>query len=61
MGAGDGDGETLYDSLPRTHADRRTDRGLFGDALATLDRSVGEVFHAFAAPAIANNTLTVFR
>ena len=37
-----------------------TDRGLFGDALAALDRSVGDVVDGFGGLGIVNDTLTVF-
>jgi hypothetical protein len=37
-----------------------TDRGLFGDALAALDRSVGGVVDGIQGLGIANSTLTVF-
>ena len=36
-----------------------TDRGLFGDALAAFDRSVGTAVDAFDSLGIANSTLTV--
>jgi arylsulfatase A len=36
-------------------------RGLFGDSLATLDRSVGRALQAIDDLAIADNTLVIFR